>query len=106
MEHDSVRVTRRVTSIPVSRHDVDPLGKNEDGSYKYLTSFGLMHEDAIAYAGNALRGDLRGVMQKTIASANPCYQVAHRIQYEHKSLFAGSDGGRRLDDLTHPSDVC
>jgi len=76
-----------------------PLGKNEDGSYKYLTSFGLMHEDAIAYAGNALQGDLRGVMQKTIASANPA--IKWLIEYStNTSLYSqGPMGGRRLDDL-------
>lgn len=76
-----------------------PLGKNEDGSYKYLTSFGLMHEDAISYAGNALQRDLRGSLQKMIAGGNPA--VKWLIEYStNTSLYSqGPMGGRRLDDL-------
>lgn len=76
-----------------------PLGQNDDGSYKYLTSFGLMHEDAVAYAGNVLQGDLRGLMQKAISSGNPA--LKWMIEYStNTSLYSqGPMGGRRLDDL-------
>lgn len=76
-----------------------PLGQNDDGSYKYLTSFGLMHEDAVSYAGNALQGDLRGSLQKMISSGNPA--IKWLIEYStNTSLYSqGPMGGRRLDDL-------
>lgn len=76
-----------------------PLGANEDGSLKYLTSFGLMHEDAVSYVGNALQRDLRGLLQKGLSSTNPA--VKWLIEYgTNTSLFSqGPMGGRRLDDL-------
>jgi hypothetical protein len=76
-----------------------PLGQNDDGSLKYLTSFGLMHEDAVAYAGNALQRDVRGLLQKGLSSTNPA--VKWLIEYStNTSLFSQSPmGGRRLDDL-------
>ncbi len=76
-----------------------PLGKTDDGNIKYLTSFGLMHEDAVKYAGNALQMDLRGLMQQAAASSNPAMKwfIEHST---NTSLFSqGPMGGRRLDDL-------
>lgn len=76
-----------------------PIGQSDDGTLKYLTSLGLMHEDAVKYAGNALQMDHRGLLQHALSSANP----AAKWVIEHStntSLFSqGPMGGRRLDDL-------
>jgi hypothetical protein len=76
-----------------------PLGKADDGTVKYLTSLGLMHEDAVKYAGNAVQQDLRGLLQQALSSANPAAKWL--IEYStNTSLFSqGPMGGRRLDDL-------
>lgn len=76
-----------------------PLGETDEGQLKYLTSLGLMHEDAVKYAGNALQGDLRGLMQHALSSSNPAMKWL--IEYStNTSLFSqGPMGGRRLDDL-------
>jgi hypothetical protein len=76
-----------------------PIGKSEDGSLKYLTSLGLMHEDAVNYAGNILQGDVKSLLQKTISSANPALKWL--VEYStNTSLYSqGPMGGRRLDDL-------
>lgn len=76
-----------------------PIGKGDDGSLKYLTSLGLMHEDAVNYAGNILQGDVRGGLQKAISSASPAMKWI--IEYStNTSLYSqGPMGGRRLDDL-------
>jgi hypothetical protein len=76
-----------------------PIGQADDGALKYLTSLGMMHEDAVKYAGNALQGDARGLMQHALSSANPAAKWF--IEYStNTSLFSqGPMGGRRLDDL-------
>lgn len=76
-----------------------PIGETDEGQLKYLTSLGLMHEDAVKYAGNALQGDLRGLMQHALSSSNPAMKWL--IEYStNTSLFSqGPMGGRRLDDL-------
>lgn len=76
-----------------------PLGETDEGSLKYLTSLGLMHEDAVKYAGNILQKDIRGIQQQVMASANPALKwfIEHGT---NTSLFSqGPMGGRRLDDL-------
>lgn len=87
--------------VPYQYQDTSaiPVGKSDDGSIRYLTSLGLMHEDAVAYAGNAMQGDLRGMQQKLLSSTNPALKwfVEHAT---NTSLFSqGPMGARRLDDL-------
>jgi hypothetical protein len=76
-----------------------PLGQTDDGTLRYMTSFGLMHEDAVKYAGNILQGDIRALQQSLTASTNPL--MKWWIEYStNTSLFSqGPMGGRRLDDL-------
>lgn len=76
-----------------------PLGQTDDGTLKYMTSFGLMHEDAVKYAGNLLQGDLRALQQQVTSSASPL--IKWWIENStNTSLFSqGPMGGRRLDDL-------
>lgn len=76
-----------------------PLGQTDQGDLQYLTSFGLMHEDAIRIAGNALQQDHRALLQQALSSANPAIKwlIEHST---NTSLFSqGPMGGRRLDDL-------
>jgi len=76
-----------------------PLGVYEDGRAKYLSSLGLMHEDAVRYAGNILQGDIQGLLQKVISSTNPAIKLAVELS-TNTSLFAATPmGGRRLDEL-------
>ncbi len=76
-----------------------PLGETDEGNLRYMTSLGMMHEDAVKYAGNSLQGDLRGLLQHALSSSNPAAKWL--IEYStNTSLFSqGPMGGRRLDDL-------
>lgn len=76
-----------------------PLGQTDEGQLKYLTSLGLMHEDAIKYAGNALQGDLRGLMQHALSSSNPAAKWVIESSTNSSLFSQGPMGGRRLDDL-------
>ena len=76
-----------------------PISQHQDGSAKYLTSFGLMHEDAIAYAGNALQLDVRGLLQKAISSTNPALKWLTEYSTNTSLYSQGPMGARRLDDL-------
>ena len=76
-----------------------PIGKADDGTVKYLTSLGLMHEDAVKYAGNALQGDWRGLMQQAIGSASPAAKWVVEASTNTSLFSQGPMGGRRLDDL-------
>jgi hypothetical protein len=75
------------------------LGKADDGTVKYLTSLGLMHEDAVKYAGNALQGDWRGLMQQVLSSASPASKWLVEASTNTSLFSQGPMGGRRLDDL-------
>ena len=76
-----------------------PLGETDEGQLKYLTSLGLMHEDAVKYAGNALQGDLRGLMQHALSSSNPAMKWLIESSTNTSLFSQGPMGGRRLDDL-------
>ena len=76
-----------------------PLGQTDDGQLKYLTSLGLMHEDAVKYAGNALQRDWRGLMQHALSSANPAAKWVIEASTNTSLFSQGPMGGRRLDDL-------
>lgn len=76
-----------------------PIGETDEGNLRYLTSLGMMHEDAVKYAGNALQRDHRALLQHALASSNPAIKwlIEHST---NTSLFSqGPMGGRRLDDL-------
>lgn len=75
------------------------LGKEADGSIKYLTSLGLMHEDAVKYAGNMIQGDVRGLLQKAISSVNPVAKWATEYSTNTSLFSQGPMGGRRLNEM-------
>jgi hypothetical protein len=74
-----------------------PLGKDDEGNIKYLTGFGLMHEDALQYL--APTQGVRGLGQKIIGSMNPALKVGLEYSMNTSTFFEGPMGGRRLDDL-------
>lgn len=76
-----------------------PLGQTEEGNLKYWTSFGLMHEDAVKYAGNMLQGDIRALMQQVSSSASPLLKWWNEYSTNTSLFSQGPMGGRRLDDL-------
>jgi len=102
----AVRATRLAQGddesyVPFALQDTTaiPIGTYDDGRAKFLTSLGLMHEDAVRYAGDILQGDVKGLLQKLIASGNPALKLAVE-KATNTSLFAATPmGGRRLDDL-------
>jgi len=87
--------------VPFQYQDTSaiPISQHEDGSAKYLTSLGLMHEDAVAYAGNALQLDVRGLLQKAISSTNPALKWLTEYSTNTSLHSQGPMGARRLDDL-------
>lgn len=87
--------------VPFQYQDTSaiPISQHEDGSAKYLTSLGLMHEDAVAYAGNALQLDVRGLLQKAISSTNPALKWLTEYSTNTSLYSQGPMGARRLDDL-------
>ena len=75
------------------------LGTSDDGTVKYLTSLGLMHEDAVAYAGNILQGDIRAVQAKLLGSMNPAVKWFIESATNTSLFSQGPMGARRLDEL-------
>lgn len=75
------------------------IGTSDDGTVKYLTSLGLMHEDAVAYAGNILQGDIRAVQAKLLGSMNPAVKWFIESATNTSLFSQGPMGARRLDEL-------
>jgi hypothetical protein len=76
-----------------------PWGKTDDGGIEYLTSFGLMHEDAVKWAGNILQRDSRALKQKVLSDGNPLLKWFVESATNTSLFSQGPMGGRRLDDL-------
>lgn len=87
---------RETASIPVGDNPLlsAMIGKPKDGSDRYLTGFGLMHEDALAFGPS-----LRGAGLEVLSRMNP--MVKGPLEYFTGQTFfqRGPEGGRRLDDL-------
>lgn len=73
------------------------LSPGADGQMRYLTSLGLMHEDALRYL--APTQGVRGLLQNVIGSSNPITKGAVEYATNTSTFFEGPMGGRRLDDL-------
>lgn len=52
-----------------------PLGKDSDGTLRYLTGLGAMHEPAVKMIGQAAAGDLRGLGFGTASMLAPFFQA-------------------------------
>lgn len=74
-----------------------PLGKDAENNLRFLTGFGLMHEDAMQYL--APTQGYRGLLQKLLGSANPVLKQPIEYALNTSTFFEGPMGGRRLDDL-------
>jgi hypothetical protein len=75
------------------------LGQDQEGNIQYLTSLGLMHEEAVKYAGNALQQDWRGLLQSVVSSSSPAAKWVVEASTNTSLFSQGPMGGRRLDDL-------
>lgn len=72
--------------------------KLDDGSRRYLTGFGLGHEDPLQFA-TALSGDLRGAGLELISRMNPMIKAPIEFATGVSAFQRGSQGGRRLEDI-------
>ena len=50
-----------------------PMGRTNDGSLRYLTGTGLMHEPSTKIIGNAIGGNARGLLYEGLKSLNPLF---------------------------------
>jgi hypothetical protein len=87
--------------VPFNLQDTSAirLGEDQEGNIQYLTSLGLMHEDAVKYAGNALQRDWRGLLQSVVSSSSPAAKWVVEASTNTSLFSQGPMGGRRLDDL-------
>ena len=86
----------------VANNATIPLGQAQDGTKRFVTGLGLMHEDPLGLIGSALQIPSKGVVnaaRDVAAKSNPIIKGAAE-QIFGKSLFQrGADGPRALEDL-------
>lgn len=84
-----------LTPEHVASQTAIPLGTAADGTQRFLTGLGLMHEDALPFAGGGVRGALmEGVGRMTPAVKAPLEWATGRSFFQR-----GIDGGRPLDEM-------
>lgn len=81
---------RESASIPLG----NSLGKVPEGTDRYLTGLGLMHEDPFSF-GTSIQGSLL----ETASRLNPFLKGPAEIATNQSFFQKGVDGGRNLDDL-------
>lgn len=71
-----------------------PLGEQQDGTKRYLTGFGMAHEDPLSFAG----GGARGAGLEAMSRLNPLIKAP--LEYFTGQTFfqKGAEGGRSLRD--------
>lgn len=79
----------------VSQTTSIPLGETADGSDRYITGLGLMHEDPLSFLG----GGLRGAGLETLSRANPLIKGPLEWITGETFFQTGPEGGRALEDL-------
>lgn len=72
-----------------------PIGTLPDGSKRYLTGFGLMHEDPLGFLG----GGVRGAGLELLSRSNPLIKGPLEWATGQSFFQKGPDGGRPLEDL-------
>lgn len=72
-----------------------PLGTTEEGSSRYLTGFGLMHEDPLSFMG----GGVRGAGLEALSRANPLVKAPLEWATGQSFFQKGPLGGRQIEDL-------
>lgn len=79
----------------ISQTTAIPIGQSEDGTKRFVTGFGLMHEDPLSFLG----GGVQGAMTETMSRMNPIPKSV--IEWgTGESLFQrGPMGGRDLGDM-------
>jgi hypothetical protein len=72
-----------------------PLGRNEDGSDRYITNFGLPHEDIMQFAG----GNVQDSLLEAGSRLNPLLKAPLEWATGESFFQTGPGGGRDLADL-------
>ena len=73
----------------------DPFYKSNDGTKQYLTSLGLMHEDALQF----MQPSAQNVTGEVLSRLNPIAQKAIELGTGRSLFFKEPGGGRPIDDL-------
>lgn len=76
-----------------------PLGQSDDGTKRFLTGLGLMHEPGAKIVGQLASGDLRGAAANVLSGANP-FIIAPAEQIFGTSLFREGEPLRDLESNT------
>lgn len=72
-----------------------PLGEQDDGTKRYLTGFGLMHEDPLGLFGGGVRGGLLDIGSRL----NPLLKAPLEWATGESFFQAGPNGGRDLANM-------
>jgi len=72
-----------------------PLGEQEDGSKRFLTGLGAMHEDPISFLGDGVRG--AGL--ELLSRSNPLIKGPVEWSTGQSFFQRGPLGGRQIEDL-------
>lgn len=90
---NNLRGTDALTPPEVAEGTSIPLGENAQGDPRYLTRLGLMHEDPLSLAGQAISNP-RGAALELAGMLNPL--IKGPAEYTTNQLFF--QGGRPLDE--------
>jgi hypothetical protein len=71
-----------------------PLGEQPDGSKRFLTGLGLMHEDPLSFAGGP-----QSMLLELASRMNPLVKAPMEYMAGQSFFQTGTDGGRPLDEL-------
>lgn len=72
-----------------------PLGQSPDGGNRYLTGFGMAHEDPLSFLG----GGFRGAGLEALSRTNPLIKGPLEMATGQSFFQRGPLGGRPIDDL-------
>ena len=72
-----------------------PLGESEDGSQRFLSGLGLMHEVPMSYFG----GGVRGALAQGASQLNPLAKAPIEWAAGESFFQRGPGGGRELSDM-------
>jgi hypothetical protein len=85
---------QQTASVPVPE-GTPLIGPQRGGDLRYLTGFGLMHEDPLQLVGGGLKGGLRELLSRMSPGVKGPIEWA-----SGRSFFqAGPEGGRELTDM-------
>jgi hypothetical protein len=71
-----------------------PLGQTEDGTKRFVTGFGLMHEDPLSFFGSP-----KEAMLETLSRSNPLLKGSLEFATGQSFFQRGPDGGRPMNEL-------